>query len=54
MELNKLPTLLSERLTKGPISLKDAFDMFEYSIRDNVGPNAGWIPHKTIEETKNI
>ena len=28
--------------------------MFEYSKNPNVGPNAGWAPHKTLKYTRQI
>lgn len=32
----------------------DVKDLFEYAVLDNVGPSAGWKPHKNIEESKQI
>ena len=43
-----------ERLVLRPIVLTDAQAIFEYSRRPLVGPNAGWKPHESIEETLDI
>ena len=34
--------------------MSDLLDVFEYCSNPNVGPNAGWKEHKTIEETRRI
>ncbi len=52
--MNNLPILTSERLILRSLNINDASDMFDYAKRDNVGPKAGWKPHETIEETKEI
>lgn len=44
----------TERLMLRPITIDDAQDVFEYSCGKNVGINAGWKPHETIEETIEI
>lgn len=46
-----LPTLVTSRLIIRPISVLDADDMYEYAQTPYVGPNAGWEPHKSIDET---
>ena len=43
-----------ERLLLRPIDEKDEADIFEYSKSPAVGPNAGWKPHASIEETRGI
>ena len=48
MELN------TQRLILRPITLDDAPAFFAYSKNPNVGPNAGWKPHETLEETIEI
>jgi len=53
-ELDKLPTFISNRIILRPINIIDNADMFDYAKRENVGPNAGWQPHQSIEETNNI
>lgn len=47
-------TLTTDRLLLRPIVTEDADDIYEYSRNDNVGPNAGWKPHESIEETRLI
>jgi len=44
----------TERLILRPIREDDAEAIFEYCQNENVGPNAGWKPHETIEETREI
>ena len=34
--------------------LNDADDLFDYAQSDQVGPNAGWLPHKDVEESRRI
>ena len=34
--------------------LDDAEDMYEYAKNPNVGPNAGWKPHESVEESREI
>ena len=52
IDIKELPILETERLIIRPINLDDAEDMFEYATRDDVGPNAGWQPHKEISASK--
>ena len=47
-------TLRTERLIIRPWTMDDAEDMFEYASVDGVGQMAGWVPHKDIEETRQI
>lgn len=47
-----LPYIETDRLLLRNISLEDASDMYEYAKKPDVGPRAGWPPHKSIEETK--
>jgi putative acetyltransferase len=46
--------LETERLILRPIKDSDARDTFEYCKNPNVGPAAGWEPHKNIEDTRRI
>lgn len=32
----------------------DLLDVHHYSINPNIGPNAGWAPHRNIEETRSV
>ena len=34
--------------------MSDLLDVYEYCSNPNVGPNAGWKEHKSIEETRRI
>lgn len=49
-----LPTLKTKRLIIRPISIIDAEDMFEYAKTNLVGPDAGWAPHRSLNDTYNI
>ena len=40
----------TERLLLRPWRLEDAADMYAYAKNPNVGPNAGWKPHESVEE----
>ena len=46
--------LTTERLNLTMFSLSDAKDLFDYAKNPNVGPHAGWAPHKSIDESKKI
>lgn len=49
-----LKNIETERLLLRKWKLSDYKDMFEYAKSDLVGPNAGWTPHKNIDESKDI
>ena len=44
----------TERLILRPIIENDAEAIFEYCRNENVGKNAGWKPHESLEETREI
>lgn len=46
--------LNNSRLLLRSWSAEDASDLFEYAKREEVGPNAGWMPHKTKFESEQI
>jgi putative acetyltransferase len=46
--------LYTQRLILRPIQITDLDDIYEYSRTPNVGPNAGWKPHESKEETLEI
>ena len=46
--------LYTERLMLRPWDEKDAEDLFEYAKDPDIGPIAGWPPHKSIEESLNV
>ena len=46
--------IITARLLLRPVTLKDAGDMYEYSKNPDVGPNAGWKPHCSIFETREV
>ena len=41
----------TERLAIRPWTRRDACDFYEYARQPDVGPLAGWMPHKSIDET---
>lgn len=47
-------TLETERLIIRNFYISDVDDVYEYAKSPNVGPNAGWKPHESIEETLSI
>lgn len=49
-----LPVLETNRLILKKISLKDINDVFDYAVSPIVGPNAGWKPHDSKEETEDF
>ena len=46
--------LRAERLTLRPWRESDLADLYEYASVDGVGQMAGWLPHKNIEESRDI
>lgn len=46
--------LKTERLFLETWKRKDAKELFEYAKNENVGPHAGWKPHESIRESKEI
>ncbi len=46
--------LETERLLLRSWTLADADDLFAYARLDTVGPNAGWKPHESIAESREI
>ena len=47
-------TLYTQRLTLRPWTMDDLADLYEYASVDGVGQMAGWTPHKSIEESREI
>ena len=46
--------LKTQRLTLRPWRESDLNDFYEYASVDGVGQMAGWVPHKTIDESREI
>lgn len=44
----------TERIVLRPVRVEDAEDIFEYAVDPDTGPRAGWQPHRTIEDTKEL
>ncbi len=49
-----MATLITERLILRPIVNSDLDLIFKYARNPNIGPKAGWSPHKDKQETKKI
>lgn len=47
-------TLKTDRLTLRPWMESDLSDFYAYARVDGVGQMAGWVPHNSIEESRNI
>lgn len=48
------PPIETDRLILRPWAYSDARDMYEYGKDKLVGPSAGWPPHQSIRESKEI
>ena len=46
--------LKTDRLILRPWNENDLYDFFEYASVDGVGQMAGWLPHKSLDESKQI
>jgi RimJ/RimL family protein N-acetyltransferase len=44
----------TERIVVRNWKTEDANEMYDYAKNENVGPNAGWAPHESVDESKNI
>lgn len=44
-------TLVTDRLTLRPLTEDDALAVFEYSQDPTIGPDAGWAPHKSVQDS---
>lgn len=49
-----MKTLETERLILRPWKIEDVDDFYEYAKKTNVGPSAGWEPHKDKEVSLKI
>ena len=49
-----MKSLETERLVLTMFTEDDAADLYEYAKNPNVGPHAGWSPHKDTEESLRI
>lgn len=49
-----MKTIETERLILRPFEESDLEDFYNYAKNPNIGPNAGWKPHESIEESKKI
>lgn len=49
-----MKTLETERLIIRKFRQEDLNDFYEYAKNPNVGPNAGWCPHESIEDSAEI
>ena len=49
-----MKTLENNDIILKDLSFDDVYDIYEYAQKNEVALNAGWEPHKSIEETKRI
>ena len=49
-----MKTLTTARLIIRPWYISDADDLFEYASTPDVGPNAGWEPHRSRADSVNL
>ena len=49
-----MKTLYTPRLILRQFNKADANDFFEYAQNPNIGPNAGWKPHESKEESRMV
>jgi putative acetyltransferase len=49
-----METLETDRLILRPWRENDLEDFHEYCVDPEVGPNAGWKPHESMEESRRI
>lgn len=46
--------IITDRLVIRPWNISDSSDLYEYAQSKLVGPSAGWKPHKSEDESKEI
>ena len=49
-----MQTLETERLILRPFTLDDAEGLYAYASHPEVGPPAGWPPHRSLEESRQV
>ncbi len=49
-----MTTIETQRTRLRPFYIEDAEDVYDYARHDSVGPMAGWQPHQSVEESRNI
>ena len=49
-----MTTLQTERLVLRPWRESDAEALYEYAKNPNIGPAAGWPPHKDVEDSLGV
>ncbi len=49
-----MKTLETERLTLIMFTMDDAEELYDYAKSPNVGPHAGWEPHRSVEHSRQI
>ena len=54
LPMPSLERLETERLILREFRESDAEDLYEYAHDPEVGPNAGWKPHESLDESRNV
>ena len=52
--MKRIITLQTERLTLRPWKESDAEALYRYACNPNIGPIAGWPPHTSVENSREI
>ena len=50
-EASQAPSLETERLLLRPMTEEDAQALYEYARNPEVGPDAGWAPHRSVDDS---
>lgn len=53
-ETPALPVLQTGRLVLRSFDPNDAVDVYAYAQSENVGPMAGWAPHRSVEDSRAV
>ena len=54
MRNNMIKELETQRLILRKPVIEDLKDFHKYASKSNIGPNAGWLPHYSLEESKHV
>ncbi len=49
-----MKSIETERLLLRKFTTDDLYDLYEYARDERIGPNAGWSPHKSLDESGKI
>lgn len=52
--LDTVPCFITDNLILRPWSENDVSDLYKYAKDPEIGPSAGWLPHKNLEESRKV